>query len=83
MKKRREEGGKGPCATPGCWQEARTTGFCSACYSAWRRLLGLTMTEIADYQRRIGRYGARVGLRNQGYQPEGAKKPAPKLRKAS
>lgn len=48
------------CATPGCWEAAKVTGFCHACYQGWRRLRDLTMPELKTYFQRTQRLNARA-----------------------
>jgi len=48
------------CATPGCWEAAKVTGFCGACYAGWRRLRDLTMPELKTYFQRTQRIAARA-----------------------
>ena len=67
-----EKKDKGPCATPGCWEDAVCAGFCSACYAGWRRLRDLELPELRDYFRRIERLGSRARCRMNRQDPRQA-----------
>lgn len=49
-----------PCSIQGCWQPARTSGLCPACYSGMRRLLKRGLAYINTYQDRVRRFQART-----------------------
>jgi hypothetical protein len=50
------------CAIPSCWQPAKTSGFCGACYSPVYRLRDMHMGDIANYYRRTTRIQNRAAI---------------------
>jgi hypothetical protein len=72
MKKRKKADDR-PCAIPGCEENAKTAGFCAACYSAWYRLRDLSMPEIGRYLWQKRRLIARVPILSRRRSTRGSK----------
>ena len=51
---------KAKCAIPDCWQEAKYSGLCSACYQWWIRISLKSPAELAVYLKRVGRMYSRA-----------------------